>query len=255
MFRVKCLQVTPGQSRTSRKTGKSPRPGAARGGPGRPGAARSGPGGPGLAGCNGEAGISAQRTATMGHGCCQAGGGNRIYGPSLLRERHPWAIVAVARPGWAASMGHGCVSAGVSSWSAPPHGQGGAGPARSRPDIPAFRAFGAARRPAPGKRGHFTPVKTMAKCPRLPSKTHGTRLTPTETHHVAHRCCCGPGRRRIARFTEPGLDGLVVAAGFLLEVAGPGAAAGEGGVPGSGGGRAGSGLLCGRRDWCGRSGW
>ena len=28
-----------------------------------------------------------------------AGPGNRIYGPSLLRQRHPWATVAVARPG------------------------------------------------------------------------------------------------------------------------------------------------------------
>ncbi len=40
----------------------------------------------------------------MGHGCCPAEAGNRIYGPSLLRERHPWAIDAVARPGAAASM-------------------------------------------------------------------------------------------------------------------------------------------------------
>ncbi len=30
---------------------------------------------------------------------CPAGAGNRIYGPSLLRSRHPWAMVAVARPG------------------------------------------------------------------------------------------------------------------------------------------------------------
>ncbi len=90
-------------ARTSRKTGKSPALTSAAGSP-------AAGGGPGLAGGSGEAGISAQRTATMAHGCCPAGAGNRIYGPSLLRERHPWAIVAVTRPGATASMSHRCCS-------------------------------------------------------------------------------------------------------------------------------------------------
>ncbi len=67
------------------------------------------------------------------------------------------------------------------------------------PGIPGIRRSPPSR---PPRQGHFTPVKTMAKCPRLPSKTHETRLTPTETHpwaidaaqpgrataRMAHRC-------------------------------------------------------------------
>ncbi len=102
--------------------------------------------------------IDAAGTTWMGHGCCSARSPHRNGGPWV---RFRWSEFLV----------------GSSAWS----GRGRV-PARSRPDIPAFRAFGAARRPAPGRRGHFTNVNTMAKCPRLPSKTHGTRLTPTETH-------------------------------------------------------------------------
>ena len=76
------------------------------------------------------------------------------------------------------------------------------------PGIPGIRRSPPSR---PARQGHFTPVKTMAKCPRLPSKTHETRLTPTETHPWAIVAV----RRRQAtasmghRCGQPGVTGFL----------------------------------------------
>ncbi len=143
----------------------------------------------------------------MGHRCCPAGGGNRNDGPSMLRERHPWAINAVARPGAAASMAHGWVSAGVSFWSAPPHDPEGA----VSPADPAriSRHSGHSAQPAvpPREAGALYPRKNHGKVPpplqqdpRDPPHSHGNAP-------MAHRCRCGRGRpmrvRRVSYGVRP----------------------------------------------------
>ena len=90
-----------------------------------------------------------------------------------------------------ATMAHGRVSAGVSSGRLLSAVRAGhvAGQRKPRyPGIPGIR-----RNPPPGprRRGHFTSVKTKAKCPRLPGKTRGTRLTPRNSPTGHGRVCAG----------------------------------------------------------------
>ncbi len=125
----------------------------------------------------------APATTTMGHRCCSAGRG----------QPQRWAINAT----YAASMGHRCCSRPSANdiggpwvrfrWSEFLVGslrmvREGPGPRPIRPGYPGIPGIRRSPPSRPGRRGHFTHVKTMAKCPRLPSKTHGTRLTPTETY-------------------------------------------------------------------------
>ncbi len=97
-------------------------------------------------------------TASMGHRCCTSDWANDNDGP-WVRFRWSEFLVGSLR----------MVREGPGPRPIPP----------GYPGIPGIRRSPPSR---PPRQGHFTPVKTMAKCPRLPSKTHETRLTPTETH-------------------------------------------------------------------------